>query len=124
MKFIVNGALRFSNLDLKPLVPDRKRVFLMMSEEEESKLLPVNPPILRYKLDEYRLPPMLTRSLREMDREEIIEIATTRVEKLVSYFAEEQLVNPVWMKKGDRVRIFLHLVNTDRVILEMKMGIS
>jgi len=117
IKVLVNDVLKFSNLDIKPLVPERKKEFLQLTDEVQEKILPENPPILKYKLDEYKLPPMITKGVREMDCEELVELGTTRVEKLVPYFKEEEIMPAEWFKKGDRVRIFLYLINTDRVCI-------
>jgi len=115
MKLLVNGEVKYSNLVVKPLTQHKKIDFIGISEQDDAKITEADNQVLKYKLDEYSLPPILTRSLREMDKDELIEIATTRVEKLVSYFSEETLVHSDWFKHGDRVRIFIHLVNTDRV---------
>lgn len=115
MKVIINDQLKFSNLNIKPLIPERKQEFLQVTDEVQEKVLPENPEILKYKLDEYKLPPMITKGVREMDCEELVELATTRVEKLLPYFKEEEIMPADWFRKGDRVRIFLYLLNTDRV---------
>jgi hypothetical protein len=115
MKVLINDKLKFSNLDIKPLIPERKREFLQLTDEVQEKILSENPPILKYKLDEYKLPPMITKGVREMDCEELVELGTTRVEKLIPYYKEEEIMPAEWFKKGDRVRIFIYLVNTDRV---------
>jgi len=117
MKILVNEKLMFSNIDLKPLIPAHKRDFLTISDEVQTAILPSDPEILKYKLDEFKLPSILTKGLREMDCEELIELDTTRTEKLVSVFSEENLINKDWFKKGDKIRIFLYIINVDRVSL-------
>ena len=115
MKVIINDELKFSNLNIKPLIPARKREFLEMTEEIEEKVIPENPESFTYKLDEYKLPPMITKGLREMDSEELVELGTTRVDKLVPYVKSNEILPGEWFQKGDRVRLFLYLIKTDRV---------
>ena len=113
MKLIVNNTVVFSNMEVKSLVKPKMWDFAGLTEEEDKAQIPGCPPVLAYKLDEYRLPPIVTRNLKDMDRYEVRCLDTTKVAKLATFFP-----NPVfpadWVKPGDRVRLYLQLNESDK----------
>jgi len=109
-KIIVDGQVKYSNLKLKELVSETKWEFARLSEEEDSMI--TTEEVLKYRLNEYKLPPIFTRNLKEMSIREVIEIETTKINKMIPYFPDS-VFNAELVKDAKKVRVFIHLVSAE-----------
>ena len=113
LKVYINDKQVFSNLYLKPLIDQEKYEFLQLEEEEKDILCNTDKKTLVYKLDEYKLPSLIKKMLRECSTNEIVEYGTTSISKLHSVFGFHDIDFSI-LKEGDRVRLIATVVKTDR----------
>jgi hypothetical protein len=118
MKVIVNSIVVFSNMEVKGLIRDKKWDFAGLTEEEDKKEVASSPPVLLYKLDEYKLPPIVTRNLKDMDVGEVRCLDTTKVAKFATFFPDP-IIRSDWVKPGDRVRLYLKLLASNKAPLRL-----
>lgn len=114
MKLVVNNEVRYSNLQLKPILSAKRWEFAGLTETEDAKQTPGAKETLVYRLDEYRLPPILTRNLKGMDINQAIELDTSRVDKFVMYLPDE-VFTPDLMKDSKDVKLYVYLVKMNMV---------
>jgi len=124
MKIIADNKILFSNFEIKPLISKKKQIFWKF--DEKNIKFPENcPEILKYKLNEYKLPPLFTKILKEMFCEEIIELNISLKNdiiksKLVPYFNNDPIFtkklffNTETNKDYENMIIFIYMRNTEK----------
>lgn len=78
----VNGTVIYSNY---PEVPDQDNLKLMSKEERESFLSQSG--LLTLRIDDYQLPSILIKLIKSLKKNSVVEMTTTRLDKLHKNFA-------------------------------------
>ena len=109
---IVNGQQVISNFELGSIVPENLWEFVGLSKEADKA--GVNVGKLKYKLNEYTLPPVIIKCLKGMNINGVTKIISKNIEKLVPYLHND-LFKEDYIKPGDMVIIFLQLHDFETV---------
>jgi len=115
MKIKVNDKIVFSNFLIKPLVRSELHEFLHLNEDT---ILAENSPIIEAKLNEYKLPPILSKSLKTMNLNSVSKITCSNFAKLLPYIHQsDSIFNPDYVKPNDTVIFYIYLIDIDNVFL-------
>ena len=108
---LVNEKCIYSSLWVKNIVSATVYNMIQIPNGEDPEYPPNSQ--IKNKLDSYTLPSLLIKAIKSMDTFEVKEIDTTRVEKLTNGLNSD-FIKPDSIKLGDKIRIFIHLDETDR----------
>jgi hypothetical protein len=106
MKVEVNGTQIFSNYpadytldwdNLRPMTPEARKSFLE------------SPEIITTRIDEYNLPSLLNKLIKSLKKNQVVEMTTTRIDKIHKNFPSQWFDQYKQIKEGDTVKFTLSL---------------
>lgn len=110
MRITVNDQIVLNNYE-PANEPPETLYNLSRLHREEKKHLQEDPSLFRFRIDEYQLPSLLIKVIKSLRPNEVIELKTSKVEKLMNNFPNHYFDQSKIFKSGDKVSIYITLVH-------------
>lgn len=94
-----------------------------MTPEDKERLY-ADSTLYSYRLDDYQLPSLIQKVVKSMKKNEVCEIITTKIDKLLTNFSSEVLDQYKAFKEGDKVSFFIGLVHCDDKAYFYKLSVA